>query len=134
MIQYSSADFTGFKSIEPRRFKNNYGDLMGMLITFRNIKLRPVQIFKELPFASVFAKKGRFCPPHKQQAWSDKQISVFTSKRNYGVCKQLLLHEGKLVQQFPLLYIERMQRKSQFIVFQTEDCLFMNLYIPTIGE
>lgn len=122
----------GFKSIDPRRFKTHLGDVIGMLITFRNKQLRPIQIFKQLQFSSINGNERRFLSPLPAKMWTGARYP--SNMTNAGVCPQRHMHERKLMEQYPELYIERLQQRAPSVVFQTEDCLFINMFVPTLGK
>jgi hypothetical protein len=122
----------GFKSIDPRRFKTHLGDVIGMLITFRSKQLRPIQIFKQLQFSSINGNERRFLSPLRAKIWTGARYP--SNITNAGVCPQRHIHERSLIEQYPELYIERLKQRAPSVVFQTEDCLFINMFVPTLGK
>lgn len=117
--------------LEPRVFTTRYGSVMGMVI--QNEGLRPVEVFSGLQYASTRQNMLRFIPPSSSlEKWLG--VRVFSSKTYRGVCPQQFRRVKQIKSKRPKQYLEHLRKVESHIVYQAEECLMMNLYVPRKGK
>jgi neuroligin len=133
-----------------------YGSLRGITISVPNRSLQPIEAFLGVPYASSPLGKLRFMPPVTPDVWT----GIRTVDRHASVCPQTLTPSINLLHRFrsdsslstsqslqhlfnnetQLLKImtpERVQmhqKMKQLLQNQSEDCLYLNIYVPVSGE
>ena len=111
-----------------RTVNTRYGQVKGALLEFSDKSLKPVEAYRSLQYATTLGTQMRFMPPTSpSDRW--KFIRVAFSYR--AVCPQPIIKEDKLLRALPHGEIERRKRIAPFIMSQTEECLNLNLYVPT---
>ena len=111
-----------------RTVNTRYGQIKGALLKFSDEGLKPVEAFRSLQYASTLGTQMRFMPPTSpSERW--KYIRVAFSYRS--VCPQPLVKEDQLLRIMPIGEVERRKRIASYITEQTEECLNLNLYVPT---
>jgi neuroligin len=95
--------------------------------------LDPVEVFRGIPYAAPPVGDLRFRVPEPPLAWkSMKRADTFGQ-----VCPQKLPHlrnQTIALQDMPQGRYNQLVRFIKFLSNQSEDCLFLNLYIPGSGE
>uniref|UniRef100_A0A672S5E9 Neuroligin-1-like n=1 Tax=Sinocyclocheilus grahami TaxID=75366 RepID=A0A672S5E9_SINGR len=104
-----------------------YGKLRGFKKELNNEILGPVIQFLGVPYAAPPTGERRFQPPEPPVSWSDIRNAT-----QFGpVCPQTLL-EGRLPDvMLPVWFTNGIEVVSSYIQDQSEDCLFLNIYVPT---
>uniref|UniRef100_A0A8C2EPX7 Neuroligin 1 n=1 Tax=Cyprinus carpio TaxID=7962 RepID=A0A8C2EPX7_CYPCA len=104
-----------------------YGKLRGFKKELNNDILGPVIQFLGVPYAAPPTGERRFQPPEPPVSWSDIRNAT-----QFGpVCPQTLL-EGRLPDvMLPVWFTNSIEVVSSYIQDQSEDCLFLNIYVPT---
>lgn len=116
--------------LSPRVYTTRYGSLIGMMI-HRN-GLRPVEVFSGLQYASTRQTRLRFIPPSSSlEKWIGNRVFYNTSYR--GVCPQAYM-SGQGISKRPINYLKHRKNIEKHVVYQAEECLMMNLYIPRKGK
>lgn len=123
----------GNNILKPRIYTTKYGNLIGMLIPFKNKGLRPVEVFSGLQYATTRRKMLRFIPPTSSlEKWLGNRI--FSKRINRGVCPQSFSEVKRNSVNYSHNIMDHLQRIESYISFQAEDCLMMNLYVPRKGR
>uniref|UniRef100_A0A8C2BNQ5 Neuroligin 1 n=1 Tax=Cyprinus carpio TaxID=7962 RepID=A0A8C2BNQ5_CYPCA len=104
-----------------------YGKLRGFKKELNNEILGPVIQFLGVPYAAPPTGERRFQPPEPPLSWSDIRNAT-----QFGpVCPQTLL-EGRLPDvMLPVWFTNGIEVVSSYVQDQSEDCLFLNIYVPT---
>ncbi|XP_047666342.1 neuroligin-1 isoform X2 [Tachysurus fulvidraco] len=104
-----------------------YGKLRGFKKELNNEILGPVIQFLGVPYAAPPTGERRFQPPEPPTPWNDVRNAT-----HFGpVCPQSVV-EGRLPDvMLPVWFTNGLEVVSTFVQEQSEDCLFLNIYVPT---
>lgn len=104
-----------------------YGKLRGFKKELNNEILGPVIQFLGVPYAAPPIGERRFQPPEPPLTWPDIRNAT-----QFGpVCPQTIL-EGRLPDvMLPVWFTNSLEVVSSYVQDQSEDCLFLNIYVPT---
>lgn len=122
-----------FKKMSPRVVSTPFGEFRGILREFPgNSSLRPVHVYLGLEYASLLGGSLRFLPPGSpiKQKWEGSRVITKFKK----ACPQRLIRPELLDKSMAKEYVERLKRLAAFVQDQTEDCLSLNIYVPSKGE
>ncbi|KAH8040636.1 hypothetical protein HPB51_011951 [Rhipicephalus microplus] len=137
----AAAEFTRLSS---RTVTTKYGALKGYIETpvppgtqgqqsSRQQQLQPVEVFLGVPYAAPPTGAMRFMPPVSPAHWS----GVRMADRLAPVCPQRLPDigsESEAVKRMPLGRLEYLRRLLPHLQRHSEDCLYLNIYTPAIGQ
>ncbi|KAK3589969.1 hypothetical protein CHS0354_034996 [Potamilus streckersoni] len=113
-----------------RAIKTRYGDLRGALVEFRNQTRKPVEAFRGLQYGTTYAGRMRFMPPTSPlERWKYTRLAF--SMR--PVCPQKDQKEEDLSKDLPKASVIGIKRAGPFTLFQSEDCLTLNIYVSVQG-
>ncbi|XP_018428648.1 PREDICTED: neuroligin-2 isoform X4 [Nanorana parkeri] len=103
----------------------NYGKLRGVKKDLNNEILGPVVQYLGVPFATPPIGERRFQPPEAPASWTEvRNATTFAP-----VCPQNL--HGMLPGiMLPLWFTENMDVVAGYVQNQSEDCLYLNIYVP----
>uniref|UniRef100_UPI00358DF8FF neuroligin-1-like n=1 Tax=Myxine glutinosa TaxID=7769 RepID=UPI00358DF8FF len=106
--------------------QTNYGKLQGVRISLGNEILGPVDQFLGVPYAAPPIHERRFQPPEAPTPWSHtRNASAFAP-----VCPQNV--KGVLLKvMLPVWFNANLDAASAYVRDQSEDCLYLNVYVPT---
>ena len=133
----------------PRQFNTKYGTLRGVIIplsrdssattpsstesgkrsTMGSSQLTPVEAYFGVPYASPPVQSRRFMPPVTPSHWR----GVRTARQFGPVCPQPLpdiVNATESSKTMSLSRIEYLRRVMPFMRNQSEDCLYLNIYVP----
>nr|XP_050861736.1 neuroligin-4, Y-linked-like isoform X2 [Vespula vulgaris] len=100
---------------------------------FNSKHLDPVEVFRGIPYAAPPIGDLRFRAPISPIPWNGVKLA-----ETYGaVCPQNhpdIGNETAALLQMPLGRYQQLKRLLAFLTNQSEDCLFLNLYIPGSGS
>lgn len=116
------------KKLSSRTVTTKYGQMRGAIVEFPDPELKPVESYLGLQYATTLTSQMRFMPPMSS---GEKWKSIRVAFEHRSVCPQSLIHEEELKKMKPLGEIERLKRIAHFILTQTEECLNLNVYVPT---
>lgn len=104
-----------------------YGKVRGFKKELNNEILGPVIQFLGVPYAAPPTGERRFQPPEPPTPWHDIRNTT-----HFGpVCPQSVV-EGRLPDvMLPVWFTNGMEVVSTYMQEQSEDCLFLNIYVPT---
>ncbi|XP_010149540.1 PREDICTED: neuroligin-1-like [Eurypyga helias] len=105
----------------------NFGKIRGIKKELNNEILGPVIQFLGVPYAAPPTGERRFQPPEPPSPWADiKNTTQFAP-----VCPQNII-EGRLPEvMLPVWFTNNLDVVSTYVQDQNEDCLFLNIYVPT---
>ena len=132
----------------PRQFQTKYGTLRGIIIPLQRESsasssgtqsgqrssgsgspLSPVEAYLGVPYASPPVQTKRFMPPVTPSHWR----GVRPAKQFGPVCPQPLPDVGNGTEPSKTMSSSRMEyfrRVMPFLRNQSEDCLYLNIYVP----
>ncbi|KAJ6660979.1 hypothetical protein lerEdw1_016999 [Lerista edwardsae] len=105
----------------------SFGKVRGMKKELNNEILGPVIQFLGVPYAAAPVGERRFQPPEPPSPWPDiKNATQFAP-----VCPQNII-EGRLPEvMLPVWFTNNLDIVSTYVQDQNEDCLYLNIYVPT---
>ncbi|KAM8873999.1 neuroligin-1 isoform 1-T2 [Spinachia spinachia] len=104
-----------------------YGKLRGVKKELNNEILGPVVQFLGVPYAAPPTGERRFQPPEPPASWPEIRNATHFAP----VCPQSIV-EGRLPDvMLPVWFTNSMDVVSTYVQDQSEDCLYMNIYVPT---
>ena len=122
------------KQLGPTVVTTKYGRLRGSLVEFPKdsyVPLKPVEAYLGIHYAALKRNNLRFMPPTSPQT---RWRNVHAASRVASVCPQQYLREKQLSSYLPRGTAEVLTRIGTFTKDQNEDCLSLNLYVPSQGE
>ena len=116
--------------MSPRKVMTQYGELRGVLVTLPN-GLPQVEAFQGLQYASILGGDLRFMPPTSpMQKWKGTKVALTFPP----VCPQPVPDIEDLEKHLPLGRVDHFKRLLPYLDRQEEDCLNLNIYVPSRGE
>ena len=110
-----------------------YGDVTGVIVTPDSRFLDAVEIFRGIPYASPPVGNLRFMPPVTGALWSGVKLAD-----KFGpVCPQRLpdiADETAALKRMPRGRLNYLKRLMPYLRNQSEDCLYLNIYVPAQGK
>lgn len=104
-----------------------YGKLRGVKKELNNEILGPVVQFLGVPYAMPPTGERRFQPPEPPVSWPEIRNATHFAP----VCPQSIV-DGRLPDvMLPVWFTNSMDVVSTFVQDQSEDCLYLNIYVPT---
>ncbi|XP_058890510.1 neuroligin-1 isoform X5 [Acipenser ruthenus] len=104
-----------------------YGKVRGFKKELGNEILGPVIQFLGVPYAAPPTGERRFQPPEPPSSWSE----IRNATQFPPVCPQTVV-EGRLPEvMLPVWFTNSLDIVSTYVQDQSEDCLFLNMYVPT---
>lgn len=104
-----------------------YGKLRGIKKELNNEILGPVIQFLGVPYAMPPTGDRRFQPPEPPGSWPEVRNATHFAP----VCPQSIV-DGRLPDvMLPVWFTNSMDVVSTFVQDQSEDCLYLNIYVPT---
>ncbi|KAF3691347.1 Neuroligin-1 Precursor [Channa argus] len=107
-----------------------YGKLRGVKKELNNEILGPVVQFLGVPYAAPPTGERRFQPPEAPASWPEIRNATHFAP----VCPQTIV-EGRLPDvMLPVWFTNSIEVVSTYVQDQSEDCLYLNIYVPTEDE
>ncbi|XP_074047036.1 neuroligin-1-like isoform X1 [Macrotis lagotis] len=105
----------------------NFGKIRGIKKELNNEILGPVIQFLGVPYAAPPTGDRRFQPPEPPSSWSDTRNATQFAP----VCPQNII-DGRLPEvMLPVWFTNNLDVVSSYVQDQSEDCLYLNIYVPT---
>ena len=109
----------------------DFQQVRGILTTLPNQHLKPVVAFLGLKYGSLENGELRFMPPKSpKQQWHGTRLTA----SNQPVCPQPTHHTKDYDYLKPDSRSSKLRNISGFIKEQSEECLYLNVYVPEQGE
>ncbi|XP_032685513.1 neuroligin-1-like isoform X1 [Odontomachus brunneus] len=109
------------------------GQIRGILQELNSRHLDPVEVFRGIPYAAPPVGDLRFRAPISPIPWNGVRLAD-----TFGtVCPQNypdIVNDTAALLQMPLGRYQQLKKMIAFLTNQSEDCLFLNLYIPGSGS
>uniref|UniRef100_A0A672NJG7 Neuroligin-2-like n=1 Tax=Sinocyclocheilus grahami TaxID=75366 RepID=A0A672NJG7_SINGR len=104
----------------------NYGKLRGIKKDLNNEILGPVEQYLGVPYATAPIGDRRFQPPEAPGSWQEvrnaTQFASVCPQNVHGVLPEIML---------PVWFTDNLDVAATYIQNQSEDCLYLNIYVPT---
>ncbi|XP_017327711.1 neuroligin-2a [Ictalurus punctatus] len=104
----------------------NYGKLRGLKKELNNEILGPVEQYLGIPYATPPIGDRRFQPPEAPGSWPEvrnaTQFAPVCPQNLHGVLPEIML---------PVWFTDSLDVAATYIQNQSEDCLYLNVYVPT---
>ncbi|KAL4006447.1 SHC-transforming protein 4 [Sarotherodon galilaeus] len=104
----------------------NYGKLRGIKKDLNNEILGPVEQYLGVPYATAPIGDRRFQPPEAPGSWQEiRNATLFAPvcpQNVHGVLPEIML---------PVWFTDNLDVAAGYIQNQSEDCLYLNVYVPT---
>ncbi|XP_065818918.1 neuroligin-2b isoform X2 [Labrus bergylta] len=103
-----------------------YGKVRGIRKELNNEILGPVEQFLGVPYATAPIGERRFQPPEAPGSWQEirnaTQFAPVCPQNVHGVLPEIML---------PVWFTDNLDAAATYVQNQSEDCLYLNIYIPT---
>jgi len=122
------------KQLGPTIVSTQYGDLRGVLVEFpsdSHLPLSPVEAYLGIQYGSIHAGNLRLI---RSSSPNERWKGIRTARDYKPVCPQPVITHKQLSKHLPEGTVQWLSRAATFIREQTEDCLYLNLYVPIRGE
>ncbi|CAL4082806.1 unnamed protein product, partial [Meganyctiphanes norvegica] len=117
----------GGETRSPRVVTTKYGKLRGSIKPLPNKHLRPVEVFLGVPYATPPTGSNRFSPTRTPSPWAGERVAD-----QYGpVCPQRFPDNWDDATTPPKKRREQLKRLGNYLTHQAEDCLYLNVYVPS---
>ncbi|XP_042529454.1 neuroligin-4, X-linked-like [Dipodomys spectabilis] len=107
--------------------RTQYGHLRGLRASLPSELLGPVQQFLGIPYAAPPVGPRRFLPPEPPTAWP----GIRNATHFAPVCPQRLDERTLPRDMLPSWLSANLETVAGLLREQSEDCLFLNVYVPT---
>uniref|UniRef100_A0A3B5MT77 Carboxylesterase type B domain-containing protein n=1 Tax=Xiphophorus couchianus TaxID=32473 RepID=A0A3B5MT77_9TELE len=105
----------------------NYGKLRGVKVTLPNEILGPVEQYLGIPYALAPTGERRFQPPEPPMSWP----GIRNATHFAPACPQFLEDRFLLNDMLPVWFTANLDTVVSYVQEQSEDCLYLNIYVPT---
>jgi neuroligin len=109
------------------------GAIRGIILELNSRHLEPVEVFKGVPYAAPPVGELRYRPPAPPLVWSGTRLAD-----TFGaVCPQRypdISNRSAALLSMPRGRYHHLKRLVPLLTTQSEDCLFLNLYVPGSGK
>ncbi|XP_070787028.1 neuroligin-4, X-linked-like [Enoplosus armatus] len=105
----------------------NYGKLRGVKVTLPNEILGPVEQYLGIPYALAPTGERRFQPPEPPMS----SPGIRNATQFAPVCPQFLEDRFLLNDMLPVWFTANLDTVVTYVQEQSEDCLYLNIYVPT---
>uniref|UniRef100_A0A8C5DRE2 Neuroligin 4 X-linked a n=1 Tax=Gouania willdenowi TaxID=441366 RepID=A0A8C5DRE2_GOUWI len=105
----------------------NYGKIRGVKVTLPNEILGPVEQYLGIPYALAPTGERRFQAPEPPMSWP----GIRNATQFAPVCPQFLEDRFLLNDMMPVWFTANLDTVVTYVQEQNEDCLYMNVYVPT---
>lgn len=109
------------------------GDIRGIILELNSRHLEPVEVFRGVPYAAPPVGPLRFSSPRPPLPWPGTRLAD-----TFGtVCPQKspdLSNRTAALLHMPKGRYHYLKKFVPLLVNQSEDCLFLNIYVPGSGK
>lgn len=115
------------QQIQYTTITTNYGKLRGFRVALPSEILRPVEQYLGVPYAMPPTGERRFQAPEPPLSWS----GIRNATQFAPVCPQFLEDRFLLSDMLPVWFTANLDTVATYVQDQSEDCLYLNIYVPT---
>lgn len=105
----------------------NYGKLRGLRVALPSEILGPVEQYLGVPYAMPPTGERRFQAPEPPSSWP----GIRNATQFAPVCPQYLEDRLLLTDMLPVWFTANLDTVATYVHDQSEDCLYLNIYVPT---
>ncbi|XP_030760735.1 neuroligin-2-like, partial [Sitophilus oryzae] len=109
------------------------GAIRGIILELNSRHLEPVEVFRGVPYAAPPVGPLRFQPPQAPVSWPGTRLAD-----TFGaVCPQKypdITNRTAALQFMPKGRYQYLKKLLPLLANQSEDCLFLNIYVPGSGK
>lgn len=109
------------------------GAIRGIILELNSRHLEPVEVFRGVPYAAAPVGPLRYRPPQPPLRWPGTRLA-----ESFGpVCPQRypdVSNRTAALQYMPKGRYNYLKKFVPLLANQSEDCLFLNIYIPGSGK
>ncbi|XP_022918965.1 neuroligin-4, X-linked-like [Onthophagus taurus] len=109
------------------------GDIRGIILELNSRHLEPVEVFRGVPYAAPPLGPLRYSPPRPPLSWDGTRLAD-----TFGaVCPQKfpdITNKTAALLHMPKGRFHYLKKLVPLLVNQSEDCLFLNIYVPGSGN
>lgn len=109
------------------------GRVRGIILDLERKRLESVEVFRGISYGRAPTADLRFQPAHEQDSWN----GTFVADKFGPVCPQMFPHlqnkTAALLRMSALRY-DHLKRLIPDLQHQSEDCLNLNIYVPSKGN
>lgn len=98
-----------------------------MKVTLPNDILGPIEQYLGVPYALAPTEERRFQSPEPPMSWP----GIRNATHFAPVCPQFLEDRFLLNDMLPVWFTANLDTVVGYVQEQSEDCLYMNIYVPT---
>lgn len=109
------------------------GDIRGIILELNSRHLEPVEVFRGIPYAAPPIKELRFQKPQLLMRWGGTKLADTFPP----VCPQKypdVSNRTTALQYMPKGRYHYLKKLVPHLINQSEDCLYLNLYVPGSGK
>ncbi|CAG5877747.1 unnamed protein product [Menidia menidia] len=103
-----------------------YGKVRGIRKELNNEILGPVEQYLGVPYATAPIGERRFQPPEAPGSWQEirnaTHFAPVCPQNVHGVLPEIML---------PVWFTDNLDAAATYVQNQSEDCLYLNIYVPT---
>lgn len=129
LLAMSGVDSQGIRRVMTRTIGTKYGTIRGLSVKLPNRNVGAVEVFLGIPYAAPPVGHLRFMPPVNPGQWR----GVKTADRYGPVCPQRypdIKNETESLRHMPTGRLEYLKKLIPFLRNESEDCLYLNVYVP----
>lgn len=112
----------------PRVVDTRQGKLRGIIRPLANKSLRPVEVFLGVPYAAPPTGSNRFSPTRAPGPWDGER----QANQHGPVCPQII--PDLISSTAPKERLRGLRKLTNYLKNQAEDCLYLNVYVPSQGK
>ncbi|CAH2316577.1 neuroligin-3 isoform X3 [Pelobates cultripes] len=126
LLSITSRFLSSHAQVYSQTVNTNYGKLRGTRVPLPNEILGPVDQYLGVPYAASPVGEKRFLPPEPPPSWSGIRNATHFSP----VCPQNIQNAVPDIM-MPVWFTSNLDTVTGYLQEQNEDCLYLNIYVPT---
>lgn len=126
VLSVAARVLSSYAQVYSQTVNTHYGKLRGMRMSLPNDILGPVDQYLGVPYAAPPVGEKRFLPPEPPPSWSGIRNATHFSP----VCPQNIQNAVPDIM-MPVWFTSNLDTVTGYLQEQSEDCLFLNIYVPT---
>ncbi|XP_069603391.1 neuroligin-3 isoform X3 [Ranitomeya imitator] len=126
VLSVTARVLTSHAQVYSQTVNTHYGKLRGMRVALPTDILGPVDQYLGVPYAAPPVGEKRFLPPEPPPSWSGIRNATHFSP----VCPQNIQNAVPDIM-MPIWFTSNLDTVTGYLQEQSEDCLYLNIYVPT---